>query len=681
MKNNFTRSNVNEETLQISSPLRSGFNLGHRDTCTPQMGRLVPVNFEPLLPTDIVQGKLNVDLALEKIMTPRVGRVRMDTHTFVVNARRINKDWQAFIQSQSDSTMSSAKKPAFDIYQLMANVFAFMVGVPDMADLGDLWEEEEFPDKPELSDLEKQILDLTIANYQSLLGFGAGMSDYGYIRDFIAVEVQRLTEYRTAIGSLSIPFGVPFGDFMAEFLKPYFGEASQFDQLGYPLITNKGPWCAILNSILPTGDTRIDIGKGNILDESPVRLFSIRAQVTESFVYFSARYLDEMPLRACYAAWYDYLRNWHVEKRQNILDPDLFNGTSILHTTSTVDFTWFSNFLQLGILKYRMFSRDPLTTVQTDDNFRHVYNPVIQSDTGDIDAKYVSSAEDIYRTLLTESFDNGTSAAFPSGLFARFGIAGTTDGAFKSDLQTMRRAGMLRKWLSRNYYFPDTYVGMVRARFGIEPGDTSSLISEYIGGTEQFISGDQQIANVTTDKTPVGSRTLVAGVAGDDSFTYHATDYCYLISFVSLVPMVVYDAANMHLQEISVQDMPSPEFAEDANVEIRTQDFLRGFEHDTDVLGVVPRYLQYRCHLDSNHGRFLTDYRDYNWSRDWYNMYFANVSQSEIVRKFSLNPYALRIHLPLNAFLGLDEWDPVAYGDVVVDCAIDRALPAAVEVI
>lgn len=669
MKNNFTRSNVNEETLQISSPLRSGFNLGHRDTCTPQMGRLVPVNFEPLLPTDIVQGKLNVNLALEKIMTPRVGRVRMDTHTFVVNARRINKDWQAFIQSQSDSTMSTAKKPAFDIYQLMANVFASMLGYQPSKQISDIYGEDG-----DVASFEENVLTTILAHYGSILSYN---NDYGYVRDFIAVEVERLTEYKTAIGSLGTPFDVPLGTFMAEVLKSYFGEASQFDQLGYPIITSKTPWCQLLDWRYSGASSSL----GVIATESLSEFFAIKGIEGNVITHFSARYLDEMPLRACYAAWYDYLRNWHVEKRQNILDPDLFNGTSILHTTSTVDFTWFSNFLQLGILKYRMFSRDPLTTVQTDDNFRHVYNPVIQSDIGDIAAVDISSAEDIYRTLLTESFDNGTSAAFPSGLFARFGLAGTVDGAFKSDLQTMRRAGMLRKWLSRNYYFPDTYVGMVRARFGIEPGDTSSLISEYIGGTEQFISGDQQIANVTTDKTPVGSRTLVAGVAGDDSFTYHATDYCYMISFVSLVPMVVYDAANMHLQEISVQDMPSPEFAEDANVEIRTQDFLRGFEHDTDVLGVVPRYLQYRCHLDSNHGRFLTDYRDYNWSRDWYNMYFANVSQSDIVRKFSLNPYALRIHLPLNAFLGLDEWDPVAYGDVVVDCAIDRALPAAVEVI
>ena len=87
-KNNFTRSNVNEQTLMISEINRSGFDQSHRVNTTLKLGRLTPINIERLLPTDIVQGSMSPKFQLENCGTPTIGKLRLDTHTFQVNLHR-----------------------------------------------------------------------------------------------------------------------------------------------------------------------------------------------------------------------------------------------------------------------------------------------------------------------------------------------------------------------------------------------------------------------------------------------------------------------------------------------------------------------------------------------------------------------------------------------------------------
>ena len=94
--NNFTRSNVNAATLQITDPGRSSFNLGHRNDLTIPFGKIVPVSTKILLPTDTFSGSLKPNFHLEKIGTPSIGSTRLDTHSFVVNFRRF-QDSNAYL--------------------------------------------------------------------------------------------------------------------------------------------------------------------------------------------------------------------------------------------------------------------------------------------------------------------------------------------------------------------------------------------------------------------------------------------------------------------------------------------------------------------------------------------------------------------------------------------------------
>ena len=120
--NNFTRSNVNAATLQITDPARSSFNLGHRNELTIPFGKIIPVSTKILLPTDTFSGSLKPNFHLEKIGTPSIGSTRLDTHTFVVNFRRINKDMRSNLENGQNFF------PSINIYHIVNVNLGFLLG-------------------------------------------------------------------------------------------------------------------------------------------------------------------------------------------------------------------------------------------------------------------------------------------------------------------------------------------------------------------------------------------------------------------------------------------------------------------------------------------------------------------------------------------------------------------------
>lgn len=699
MKNNFSRSNVNESTLQVTQPYRSSFNLSHNINGTFALGQFMPVNIERLLPSDVVQGSLAPKLQLERIITPTIGRVRLDTHTFQVNMRRIHTGYRQFLESNDNKQVL----PSIDVRALAAKYFAYIHGL----DYSTIYNYTFWTALTHASGFSDSLVTLISAGISNLNTLIASSSDLGFTKDFLAIQRNRLAQYKDNYESQGDNLYIDYFDYVLYVIDPLFGAGSQLDFLGYPIYTKFGSWYQSILAIrnqhddyYSSGDPEVEFRDGFLDSVSYIHMFSIvfcnnlRSDVEydPSNIVYDNTQLSEMPLRAVYACYYDYMRDWHVEPRTKVLDPDTFGSVSLLAGGVSAE-SFLPICIQLLGAKQRYYARDFLTTIQTDDIYRHVYAPVFGQ--GADSSLIGGNATDVADTKGTPIVDNLISLTasedipFLSDLFTSTTPgSGNTINAFKADLQTMRRTGMLEKWLARNYFFPDTYAGQLRAHYDVEPDDINVLISQYLGGNEQFISGDQQIAATGTDDTPAGSRTLVAGVDMSDNFSYRASDHCYLISFVSLVPLVNYDVANSHLQELRKMDIATPEFAQDSRVAVRTRDLLRGFENSNAVVGYVPRYYGYRVHGDETHGRYLTDLRSYAWFRDWYNMNFAakdnsdhNYSTYLQARDFSLDPYSLRIHLDPDAFAGLTMTDAIAFGSIDVQLYINRALPAAVDVI
>ena len=685
-KNNFTRSNVNEQTLMISEINRSGFDQSHRVNTTLKLGRLTPINIERLLPTDIVQGSMSPKFQLENCGTPTIGKLRLDTHTFQVNLRRIHKDFRAFQEDLSNVTTL----PSFNVHKLAL----FYVRNICYYGANSTWHTGTWADN--LTDLgvatSPAPASVTVLSSQILANFTAGLkamladtsTEFGWNKDFIALEVKRLAVASTLMPSDETAF--PY--VIYQILLPLFGEGSVLDFLGYPIYNRLGSWYQTLEGV--------KLSVSELIANSLSALFNVCGydMQTLSVITVPDENYSEMPLRAIYAVYFDYFRNWHVVPRNSVLNPDDFGSSTILMSSSwaTSPKLALGSLLQLLVLRFRNFSRDFLTTVQVDDIYRHVYAPIFGTDTsanplnlGDVEP-YPSNYNEIIDKLVAIGSAVGNNVPFLSDFFNSRSVSGPSVNGFAQDLQTMRRTGMLEKWLARNYFFPDTYVGQLRAHYNVVPEDINYINAQYLGGTEQLVEGNQTIAPVDTPQMDAGTRTVVSGVNASDSFTYRASDHCYIISFVSLMPIVNYDIKNMHLKELRKMDIASPEFAQDSRVAIRLKDMLRGFDNIEDVLGYVPRYYQYRVHGDETHGRYLNDYRSYSWFRDWYNMYFSDLVKFTTTdflnpRGFVLSPYCLRVHLPLEAFNDKAPWDDIAFGSCDIQFFKNSPLPGAVDII
>ena len=726
----FTRSNVNAATLNVSDPKRSSFNLSHKVNLTMPIGRCVPVQMEPLMPSDVLQGSVSPELQFEKILTPQIGPVRLDTHTFVVNMRRINKDFKNGLSDDAPTIPVFYYKEYFDFFfgpliyagwdatkgtyrQSITSGTAlinrrFTLGLfryPSASTTGA---------PKSLKDCSYHMYAVLIYGIQNLLDFAKTQKFY-YRKDSLLTYMQYLQKapwYNPTAASVE---NDPL-DFLRSILyivKPFFGEGSLLDYLGYPVFTDYSAFFDSWRSLVIKGDSPVPLAEA-LLDQfiatsdstfSVFQMFtSSVTSVTQSagtsgyvFTYDSLNFTEsfsELPLRAYYACWFDYLRNWHIEGRNDVLNPDNFGNDTILpgdiiskSGNYSTKLPFIAALWSILDLQYRNYTTDFLNSIQTDDDFRHVYSPVIGTEAvgGVKDTEFLDTTHPVSPDMITAldimDFPIAVSSLYQKSLDSGL----STASLLQQDLQTMRRAGMLEKWLARNYYYPDNYVGRIQARFGIKPSDYNVLLSTYIGGSEQFISGDQKVANVGTDQTPVGQRTMVANAASSDSFSYQSSDWAFLVSFVSLVPIVNYDIAHPATLMSLQQDFPSPEYATDARFEARTADFLRGFSIKP-CIGYVPRYYMWRVRGDETHGRYLTDLRSYSWFKDWYSMFFGSANAVSdmtdfVNHEFSLTPYHLRVHVSLDAFLGLNDWDPCAFGSVNVGLSINRPLPAAVEYI
>lgn len=732
---NFSRSNVNEKTLNISDPLRSSFDLSHRSHVSLPFGKYLPVNIEKLMPNSTINFGMSPEMYMEKIQTPMIGRTRLDTHTFAVSARRINRDWNLFFEGASGYSVL----PQINFVTLSNYILNYLFSYDPTTSTQSItnnWATDLVTYASTASSTHAvacHFYNKVISTYRYMATAGQPTSgaphdtafdsygDYGYLRDFFGVEYKRLQSIYQPLYAISAgktqdqvitaaPQGEPYyvlADMLYNILYPYLGEGSVCDMLGYPILNKLGRAHQGLRTIC----TRKALGNG-VVDDYVACLFTnykcpilgvegVSTGSTSDYTpldYSSTPQAitsvlrSEMEIRANYAAWYDCLRNWHLEKRENLLNPDTWNNTGIFAVFfSNRSLQNFYGACQLLLPRYCMYSRDFFTTIQTDDIFRRVFSPVTSlSMASTLPLKSASSPAnsfDFYQELFSIKEDPSSSSfiPFPGGNFAYpFLSSSFTAGAFRNDLQTMRRSGMLEKWLARNYYYPDTYAGQMMAHYGIEPTDFLAYCSDYIDGSETFLDGKQEINNTATSEMPAGTRTLVASASTKSGVMFSSNgDFVFLVSYMSLQPLVTYNAANMHLSELHRMDMPFPEFANDARISISPDYLFRDCEDDNVNIGFVPRYYQYRVRADEAHGMFLNDYRSFCWLRDAYcnSQHYSGTASSDEIKRFRLDAYSMHVHMPLDAFLGLQPSDSVAYGIIEFVHDVNCPLPGAVEFI
>ncbi|MEM3318412.1 MAG: major capsid protein [Thermoplasmatales archaeon] len=106
------------DKIQLNKPRRSVFDLSHERKFTMNMGDLVPILCQEVIPGDTFRMNLEQLVRFQPMLAPMMHRVNVFTHFFFVPNRIIWNEWEDFITGGEDGT----KNPLFPTFSRSANV-------------------------------------------------------------------------------------------------------------------------------------------------------------------------------------------------------------------------------------------------------------------------------------------------------------------------------------------------------------------------------------------------------------------------------------------------------------------------------------------------------------------------------------------------------------------------------
>ena len=85
----------------VKAPKKSAFNLSHERKFSGNMGQLIPVFLEEVVPGDQFRVRMEQLVRFQALKSPLMHRVDVTTHFFFVPYRLIWNEWEDFIWSVS----------------------------------------------------------------------------------------------------------------------------------------------------------------------------------------------------------------------------------------------------------------------------------------------------------------------------------------------------------------------------------------------------------------------------------------------------------------------------------------------------------------------------------------------------------------------------------------------------
>jgi hypothetical protein len=94
------------ESVQMKRPRRSAFDLSHEKKLSFDMGDLIPINLQEVVPGDKFKGKTESMIRMAPMIAPVMHRVNVYVHHFFVPYRILWNQWEDFITGGTQGTTS-----------------------------------------------------------------------------------------------------------------------------------------------------------------------------------------------------------------------------------------------------------------------------------------------------------------------------------------------------------------------------------------------------------------------------------------------------------------------------------------------------------------------------------------------------------------------------------------------
>lgn len=671
--------NPRNEVVETDVP-KSGINLTYRNHLGGLiLGRLYPQSIQHTMPNDKISGSNEANLTFERLATPVIDDVDVCVHNFLVTLRSIDKQWEKFMTPTKLNNMNAGVTvPMFDLTRVVRSVLSWLSNgitirsaISVRVDLRSLFANMTVWDFVYHSDALYDLRDQLFA----LAGFppiDSVPDDYPLYHDFDLTDDTDLAAFKT---SLYCVF-----DF-------FVGKRSLLDYLGYLIISHE----------------QVDI----YVDDLAYVLSNYYEQELDSFDWLTNSdqaspstpdgnfvwdesgepyqfiLQNEYALRAYYAIWFEYYRNYDLEPRSAFL-PEYhdFGATSIFG-----DYPF--AYLHYLVPRIRSWQQDAFTTAGIDDISRHVFAPILNSGfdysksvDGSLHPSDILDNNVVSQVLKWRNPATNTVSTVTVPVPTRFiDSLRATSSSFSNqpalELFSLRKAQMLENFLKRIYYGGDEYRDRMLHLYGARIEDYRINRPQWLSSSLDMVSPRQEVANTgiaptNTDPStmPIGSRVATAtGVqGGSDGFTEFCPEFGVYISILSIMPHSTYNPYLMQNLFKSYSDFPIPQFANQMEDVISTLEISRGSTHSS--FGYAPYGHAYRYRVDEVHGDYLDEKYDYCFLRFFNQANIPNLSWSFIHCRPKLPMFVNNILL-----------DGQVYGTFKHNFLVERPLPSPVETI
>lgn len=444
---------------------------------------------------------------------------------------------------------------------------------------------------------------------------------------------------------------------MYDYLSSVIGVGSLFDYLGYKILTPLD-----FDALIYRLFEEIDTGSAAYTES----LFSLMRVLGD----LSSTQQNFLPLRACYAIWYNNYRDKLLETAA----PEPSTASTITDDELFI----------CSLLRIRAWSKDSFNTALANTGTGNMVVPISQNLNGIRKILAVSDDEAKQLDLNLNSFTlgDGTQIDLPTRyLSGNHGVT-TQSGSLKYEfsLDTLRRAGRTEKWIQKALIYGNLIQDALFTHWGVKIKNERIQLPEFVTSSVELVKIDTILNNTTISSVDDSVQATAGDKAGfasayDDgtSFDWYSPENGYLISFMTVLPEQTYAyGAPRHLSKLRIFDFAFPEFAQigmDAvyNEEVRQSSMYVADSYSKGIFGYQGRYYDYKCKQDEEHGQLRTTEDMYTFSRD-YNVYDES-------SRPKLNYRFVHCHPSLDMFVVDDPSQDQFRYDIHHSVAASRALP------
>lgn len=213
---------------------------------------------------------------------------------------------------------------------------------------------------------------------------------------------------------------------------------------------------------------------------------------------------------------------------------------------------------------------------------------------------------------------NVQSSTLGGSLKGIVGAAGTT-------INDLRRSLRVQEYLEAKARGGTRPQEFIKSMWGVNAKDARLQRPEYIGGTKTPIqisevlsqsSNAETLSETDTQLGRLGGHAKGAGVS--TAKKYRASEHGYLISILSVMPDNSYfQGLPRHFSHLDKFDFFTPQLANIGEQEVLNKELLLEHTYPERVFGYVPRYAEYKVHLNEVHGQFRKDMAYWTLARDF----------------------------------------------------------------